>query len=191
MIPLIRTICCFLVLSWVGGCASNSVKSRCGTPSQSVVPPMAREGKAWKVLEERYTAHVAGLLVGAGIGAAAGALVGAGAGAGYGEASTAARISALRQKAGSPIEFHNLLKKEVHDEIGLLDDLGELRPVYDPDGYRYVTLLLYQEDVRQRGEAILSIIIKSSIIERDQQPSDRRRGFVLFETPFKRHSPIA
>jgi hypothetical protein len=78
-----------------------------------------------------------------------------------------------------------VVKKETRLEIELLQQ-RELLFFYNPDGYRCVTLLLYGQDAKARGEDILKEVIKFSLIESDRRSMDHLRGFILFETPFKK-----
>jgi hypothetical protein len=167
----IQAICCFLVLLGVIGCETvEHHPASVRTPTQPVMAPiiLGRDSEMDGVQQDALIGAIFGEL------------------ARYISGSYQSRIAAIKEKASSPAEDHELLKREIDNEIEQLQALGELMPIYDPDGYRYVTLLLYQQDVRERGEAILDFIIRSSLIEHDEQPTDQRSGFILFETPFKK-----
>lgn len=183
-----------------GGAGSQTHHSeRAGpAPTGSVVAPITVEGQS--STKRMYGSAIGAAMAGAVVGLVAtgdvssfvtGAAVGGVAGAGsvstlhFGGPERAS-IDMLRRQAQSPAQFHQLLQQEIDKEVALLENLGELRPVYDPDGYRYVILLLYRQDAKERGEAIVEAIVRSSMIETNGQVRDRRRGFVLFEAPYQK-----
>jgi hypothetical protein len=174
------------MLSFLAGCTTAPAFDFPEEQAPTFVARIPVDGEAWKVAEAR---RPGGAILGAlsgflSTGAASEAVIGAGGGAAV--SPSEARISGLRQKSRSPEEYNALLNNEIDEEIALWQKLGEIRPAYDPEGYRYITLLLYRKDASTRGEGVLRRIIESSIIETGEPTSGHRRGFVLFETPFKK-----